>query len=309
MRLDSAGRPRWQRRPGGPRRDAALAVAATEDEGCVAAGYEHDGKRLWIFKLDARGAPAWSKPIPAGHSGRATAIAELREGGFAVAAHAKTAPDKPERAFVLRIDGKGDVKWSRYTGTGESAASDLKPTRDGGYIVVGIGRSSGKDPMSLWAAKIDANGYTVWERRLPAAGAPLAPRVQIAPDGDYLIAATMGADNLRLVRLSSRGETIWDQKHAGEARRLAGMVVGPGGIVLAGDSGERPSKHELWLAQFDLKGRRVQESRVGGGPADRAAALTELKDGRLLIAGTAEFDASRRGAGLVYVGRDRQLAR
>ncbi len=313
VRLDAAGQVLWQRRPGGARRDAALAVAASADHGCVAAGYDQDATRLTILKLDARGNQAWIRAVPVGERGRATAIVELRDGGFAVAAHHKAGTDKPERAFVLRLSRAGEIKWSRYAGTGESVASDIHQTADNHFVVAGLGRASAQDKMVLWLVRVGGDGRTLWERRFAGAGAPLVgPHVQPARGGDFIVAASVrGAGShetaIGLLRISGQGNTIWQRHHASsEPRRIGGMIVVRGGIVLAGDSGDRAARPELWLARFDSDGNPVGENRFAASAADRLAAVAELKDGRLLLAGTAEFDApSRRGAGMIFVARER----
>ncbi len=303
-RLDGAGQALWQRRIGGPRGDAALALAASSDHGCIAAGYSQDATQLSIFKIDARGHQAWNRAVPVGDRGRATAIVALRGGGFAVAAHHKTAPSQPQRAFVLRLNAGGEIKWSKYIGSGESVASDIRQTADDGIVIAGLGRLSRHEAMRLWLIRVASDGQTVWERRIASSAGSLGPYVQPQRGGDFTLAAGMpGA--IRLLRISSQGDTVWERRHASESRRVAGMIGIRGGVVLAGDSGERATRPELWLAQFDDDGRPVHENRFRASSADRLAAIAELKDGRWLLAGTAEFDSpARRGAGMIFVTRE-----
>jgi hypothetical protein len=317
VRTDSDGAVRWQRSPGGPKRDGALAVTASGDGGCVAAGYDSDEARLWIFKLDAKGVLAWSRTVPAGHSGRAVAIIRARDGGYAVAAHAKTGAHKPDRAFVLRLSPRGEIKWSKFAGKGESRAADLRETRDGGFVVAGVARERDDPRLALWAARLDRNGRTIWEEHFNGPGAPEAVRIEVARGREFILAVTMTgpkpaagdaapASALRLLRLSEDGDAIWDRRHA-SARRVAGLVLIKNGILVAGDSGDETP--ELWLAQFDAQGRAVRESRLPAAKGDRAAALAELANGRLAIVGTAALDtAAQRGAGVIFLDRDRQLA-
>jgi hypothetical protein len=318
LRVDAEGKLLWQRRPGGPRRDGALAVSASGDGGCVAVGFDSDETRLWIFKLDAKGVLAWNRAIPAGHSGRAVAIVPTRDGGYAVAAHARPETDKPDRAFVLRLNAQGEIKWSKYAGRSESRAMDLRETPDGGFVVVGTGREQGYPRMALWAARLDRNGQLRWEEHYDGPGSPASARVEVARGREFIIAATMTgpmpaagdtpSSSLRLLRIADDGEVIWDRRHATVPRRVAGLVLVRGGILVAGDSGPDSAAPELWLAQFDPQGRHQRESRLPAAKGDRAAALAELGDGRLVLAGTAEIEGTaRRGAGLIFVDRDRNL--
>jgi hypothetical protein len=315
VRLDAGGTLRWQRRPGGPKRDAALATTADGDGGCVAAGYDNDENRLWIFRLDASGAMGWNRTIQTGHSGRAVAIVRTADGGFAVAAHAKAAPGRPDRAFVLRLSPRGDIKWSRYVGDGESLPTDLREMRDGGFVVAGMARERGNAQLALWVGRMDRKGHTLWEQHFGGPGTPAGAHIDIARGDELVVAATMldgsvHAVALRLMRISAGGKVLWDRRIGDGVRRAAGMILVRGGILVAGDSGtEGGQAPELWLAQFDAGGRTLKESRLPMAKGDRAAALIELRNGRLVLAGTAEQDAGkRRGAGLIFVDRDRQLA-
>ncbi|MBL8662368.1 MAG: FHA domain-containing protein [Candidatus Odyssella sp.] len=317
LRTDGDGTVRWQRRPGGPGRDGALAVTASGDGGCTVAGFDSDEKRLWIFKLDAKGVLTWSRTVPVGHSGRAVAIVRARDGGYGVAAHARLGADKPDRAFVLRLSPGGEIKWSKFAGKGESRAADLRETADGGFVVAGTARERGDARLALWAARLDRSGRTVWEQHFAGAGTPDAVRVEVARGRDFVVAATMTgpkpaagdappAAALRLLRIAGDGDVVWDRRHAAP-RRVAGLVLIRGGILVAGDAGD--AAPELWLAQFDAQGRAARESRLPAAPGDRAAALAELGNGRLALVGTAALGtAARRGAGFIFLDRDRQLA-
>ena len=317
IKTDAEGQVRWQRRPGGPKRDGALAVTAAGDGGCVAAGYDSDETRLWIFKLDAKGVLAWTRAVPAGHTGRAVAIVRTRDGGYAVAANAKAGAGKPDRAFVLRLSSKGEIRWSKYAGRGESRAADLRETPDGGFVVAGMARERGNPRLALWAARLDRKGRLRWEEHFGGPGMPASVRVDVARGREFIIAATMAAPQsapgdgsppaaLRLMRIAADGDTIWDRRYP-SARRVAGLVLIRGGIIVAGDTGE--AAPELWLAQFDVHGRGIRESRLPAAKGDRAAALAELGKGRLVLVGTAALDtAAQRGAGLIFLDRDRQLA-
>jgi hypothetical protein len=319
VRLETDGKLRWQRRPGGPKRDGALAVAASPDGGCVAAGYDMDETRLWIFKLDAKGVVAWNRVIPAGHSGRAVAIVPTRDGGFAVAAHAKPAAERPERAFVLRLTGRGEVRWSKYASEGESRAADLREMPDGGFVVAGMARPREGARLGVWAARLDARGGPLWEEIYGGPGTPADARIEVALGREFVIAATMMgpvaaagdavSPSLRLLRIGGEGELLWDRRFAEAPRRVAGLVLVRGGILVAGDAGPESAAPGLWLAQLDAQGGNLRESRLPAGKGDRAAALVELGDGRLALVGTADLGiAGQRGAGLIVVDRDRALA-
>jgi hypothetical protein len=240
-----------------------------------------------------------------------------RDGGYAVAAHAKTGAGKPDRAFVLRLSPHGEIRWSKFAGKGESRAADLRETRDGGFVVAGVARERDDPRLALWAARLDHRGHTVWEEHFGGPGVPESIRVAVAKGREFILAATMAGPKpaagettpgatLRLLRISGDGDAIWDRRHA-SPRRVAGLVLIRNGILVAGDTGEDAPL--LWLTQFDVQGRVMRESRLPAAKGDRAAALAELGNGRLVLVGTAALDtAAQRGAGFIFLDRDRQLA-
>src|SRR5262249_38277602 len=158
------------------------------------------------------------------------------------------------------------------------------------------------------AARLDRQGHTRWEEHFAGPGTPDSVRVEVARGREFIIAASMnGATSapadaasgsaLRLLRVSEDGDALWDRRHSGTPRHVAGGVLGRGASLGAGDAGgEWP---ELGLAQFAAQGRAVRESRLPASKGDRAAALADLGNGRFVLAGTAALEgASRRGAGL-----------
>jgi hypothetical protein len=310
-RVDAAGRPIWQRAAGGSRRDAALAVAPTADGGCIAAGHDSADAMLWIARYDAKGKEAWSKAIPAGHAGRATAIVALRDGDFALAGYARGTALEVERAFAMRLAANGTTKWSKHVTPGESQATDLREGKDGEIVVAGTGTRAGGDRAVLWATKIDARGQPIWHRQIGGVGRPAHVQLRMARGEEAIVAATMQGPQpaagdappltLRVLRLSRRGAVLWDRRLGDAPRRLAGFVLQTGRIVIAGDAGADAEKPELWLARLDANGRVLHEDRMAAARGDAAAALAELRDGRLVLAGTADLDpAGKRGAGLLY---------
>ncbi len=310
LRVDAQGRTLWQKAPAGMHHDAALAVVQASDGGCVAAGHMGDETQLWLARFDAQGREIWNKTIPAGYTGRATSIVALRDGDYAIAAYARPSALDVDRAFVLRIAANGAIKWSKYVAAGETQALDLRETKDGELVVAGTGQRG--ERAYLWATRLNGRGDIGWHKQFGGVGRPSKVQLRMARgDEPVLAAAVLGPQpagtnaaplvTLRLLRLNQRGGVVWDRRLADAPRRMAGIVLLAGMIVVAGDAGENAEKPELWLARLDASGRLLREDRVAAGRGDLAAALAELKGGRLALAGTADLDSpGKRGAGLLF---------
>jgi hypothetical protein len=316
LRLDEQGRTLWQRRPGGPRRDAATAVAASPDGGCVAAGYADDETKIWISRLGPSGQQVWEKTLTAGARARAGAIVRLREGGYVIAATAHQSAAGPSHAVLIRISADGVLRWNKVLAAPESALGDVREAPGGGLYTAGWGRAKSGDPHGLWVTRLDKNGKILWQRLLALDGAPLSAFVRPAADGTAFVAASSdtGASQsgaaLRIVRLGPRGETLWDRAEAvAGSRRAAGAVLLKGGFAVAGDGGPG-GKPEIWLARFDAAGTLQQHERFAANGQDRAGGLAALRDGRLLLAGTAEIgQGGLRGAGLRFLDKQETAER
>ena len=68
----------------------------------------------------------------------ANSIQQTSDGGYIVAGETMSFGAGGSDAWVLKLDGNGNVQWQKtYGGTGNDYANSIQQTSDGGYIVAG----------------------------------------------------------------------------------------------------------------------------------------------------------------------------
>ena len=262
VKLDASGAPQWQKLVGCfelPPGSYSLGVSLqqTADGGYVLGGGTIgcgsgtlcpflSGRQCGLVeKLDAAGDVVWSRVYASGADDAESTINQIRQtgdGGF-VAAGSFRAPGSVTGAWILRLDGSGNVQWQRKLGPGGPSGgrehtpvylNAVRPTADGGYVAAGERYSYARRPegdTGVLVVKLDANGDVSWQRgfdSLDAGGAPTASEhalsiIQTA-EGGYLVAGnwvsatgpgTCCTGGL-LLKLDANGDSRWQKAyHAG----------------------------------------------------------------------------------------------
>lgn len=123
-------------------------IKPTSDGGAVIVGTTSMEEKFpsadtWIVKLDSEANVAWMKIIRSyGRYDGAFDVAQTSDGGYVVAGYSQ-AYQTPEMNFdnfcMLRLDGNGDVLWTRlWGGPDNDDAYSVIPTSDGGFVLAGF---------------------------------------------------------------------------------------------------------------------------------------------------------------------------
>ena len=171
--------------------DGALVVAGTQ----VGAGDGID--RLLVFELDALGAVSWQNSYSSTDLGLPgiSSIGAAGDGGSLLAG----------AGFVLKLGHDGTPEWARsYPSVG---CSGIRPTSDGGSIVVGTVPSNGSDMAVI---KLGANGDIEWQKAFGGPFQETGSAVVQTTGGDFAIAGVTssfgaGLQDLCVVRFSAGG--------------------------------------------------------------------------------------------------------
>ena len=254
-KLDAAGNTEWQRAIGGRaavtserHRDFDL-VRPTADGGTIAAGRAYDrntdapaptptGVDLWVAKHNAAGQVEWQR--------------ELDSGAW------------PGRAFAGPAFGRGE--------SADDTASDVRVLPDGGYVVAGTSTANvvdadtsrvSVDAVSVFAARLDAQGQVLWQRRfVDEYGYTSRPLVTATSDNGAVLAFVGtfdGRPRLRILRLDAAGNPAWQvDEETGDA--YAALQTQDLGLVIAYDAFGSYSR----LLRLDSGGRVVWRHDVDG---------------------------------------------
>lgn len=93
----------------------------------------------------------------------------------------------PQDIWVIKTNPMGQEIWSQtYGGSSYDRGADIKPTPDGGYILLGMTSSYGVGNYDAWLLKLDREGQVEWNHTYGAFHNDYGYRIQVLEDG-YVI--------------------------------------------------------------------------------------------------------------------------
>jgi hypothetical protein len=227
-------------------------------------------------------------------TGFASAVVGTPDGGAVV-----VGTDDPfeGRALAVRVDGDGEVMWTRTLApVGEHAEyDDVAIAEDGAVWVAGFRgwQSSIAFSRSMVVERLDdATGEVLWAEpgiQLDGFVAPSHDVFAILAIADGVLVAGQEADPKGVThpmvrRYAADGSILWSGSAADEGRvhdlaRVGDSVLAVGTRFEAGDESQLIGP---WAALFDLDGEFVASPDVPGGSADLLLALS-LEQGVLAL--------------------------
>jgi len=247
-KLDVDGNFLWKRTLDAGGDDHLLAAGALADGGVVLAGVTDAASGgdddAWVVRLDAAGSVVWRRRYDGDGSDRARSIQQTPDGGFIVAGASNSFPPGRDRAFVLKLDGSGQIVWQRVYGPRDLAAEarSVRPTRDGGYIVVGAEGPSPPVPGNLWSLlvfRVDGSGSLSWVKTFDTStAAEAADSVWETADGGYFIGteetSAAGIAVAGILRVNASGIPLWHRQYQRLSSAAAIEQTVDGGFIAAG---------------------------------------------------------------------------
>jgi hypothetical protein len=196
------------------------------------------------------------------------------------------------------------MSWQKSLGgSDDDYANSIRPTSDGGSIVVGYsssndvdvsGNHGGKD---YWIAKLTSSGIISWQKSLGGSSDDYAYDVQQTTDGGYIVAGkSMSTDgdvvgnngqyDAWVVKLNSTGSILWKKSIGGLNDDGAKSIqqTADGGYVLAGFTTLNGS-YDYWVVKLNNLGNVVWQNSMGGSDYDGANCVNQTSDGGFIIAG------------------------
>ena len=302
--------PEWVVTLGGDGDDFAHAVALTADGGYVIAGetrtYGAGAKDGWLVKLNSLGTEVWSRTYGGANNDILFDVQLTADGGFVLAGETGSlgTSGAPESNFwLIKVDSDGFEEWQRKygnpggtpssSGSESGSARAVRPTGDGGYILVG--KSTGVSGDAIRAVKTDSDGAVQWDSELASSAGGVAYDVIETSSGSFVVAGNSNTDetgsDALLIELDSEGDTVWSRSYGGgyndEARSLA--LTDDGGYALGGFTWSHGAGlSDFWLVKTGDQGELQWQRSFGGVPRDAAHSVAQTGDGGFALAGWSE---------------------
>lgn len=242
-----------------------------------------------------------------------------------------------------------DILWEKTVG-GKHAEYlfDAIPTPDYGFILVGSSLSTQSGDVEkktngdfdYFISKLDEKGNTEWVQTLGGDGVDMLHSINRTFDGGYIVAGTsrsglsgdkisasMGQDDLWLLKMDMKGNIQWQKTLGGLADEKVAVVLPSleGGYIIAGSSasdtyipvlkeGEATDANlitktdknrgnlDYWVLKLDASGTVLWQKTIGGKYVDQLRTVVELEDQSIVVGGIsnspmgADKEAEAKGA-------------
>jgi len=304
----------WEKSFGGRGYDRVNAMASLADGGLALAGLSRSSSGGWrdaeILKLDQDGELVWQRRFELDGLNELNSIVERVDGGLVAAGETSRGAGWND-AWIIKIDGSGNLEWERTVGgSSRDTAKSIVLLTNGGSIVAGATLSKSKGWADAWVFKLDSDGKVQWERKFGGRGEDEANAVIELKDGGYLLAGYTessgegGKDGL-LIRLHSTGDLLWEKTIGGladdEFTSLAEMQNGGYGIA-GWTASKGAGRKDVWILNINESGEVIWERTFGGSRDDSAESLAALASEGLVVAANTKSDgAGRQDAWVIQI--------
>jgi len=164
MKVNSNGIKLWERTYTGPSGDCGKDFLPTKDAGFILLAltttFQGDYD-IWIIKTDSAGNVLWAKIYGWERDEHPHSIRTTPDGGY-ICTGGTWSFGSVQKTFVIKTDSTGDSLWTKIY---EGVARAIRPTLDGGYILIG-NKPSGIN-SKIFLLKLDSQGNEIWCRMYP----------------------------------------------------------------------------------------------------------------------------------------------
>ena len=336
VKTDKNGVLQWQKCYGGSSLEEAMSIMQTGDGGFFISGTGRstdgditaENSGYWIIKTDPAGSILWQKSFGFPWTCELTSADLTTDGGYIVAGFTYSGDGVPGSHggadyWVIKVDSEGSVQWEKaYGGSASDAATSVKQTTDGGYIIAGRSESNDGDVSGnhgfedYWVVKTDSSGEIQWQKSYGGSeddgsyndfqmkNYSISPAIQQTSEGGYIIAGSSASNNgdvsgnhgsmdYWVVKTDVTGNIQWQKCYGGSFADYARSIqqTSDGGFIIAGYS--RVGVNDLGREHYhifktDMAGE-VEWDKVFDKIYSVANSVCQTNDGNYIIAGTSQF--------------------
>lgn len=232
-----------------------------------------------LIKMDNNGNIIWSKKEPLLYLGP---IYNLQNGGFICTGMSGN---------LIKLNSNGNVEWNKnYSGfynngifsTFSSLSSDVQPTFDGGFIIVGSTNLFGSGFNDIYLVKTDSIGNYLWSKTYGSSGNEGAIKIKQTSDGGFIIVGStnsfgVGQYDLYIIKTDSLGNLIWSKTYGGwQTDNAHDIIIVNDGYVISGVTMSW-NYYNLFALKINDQGDKIWENSYG-----------DENDGKAIVLNTTE---------------------
>lgn len=328
VKMAASGDFEWQKSLGSSANEGGAYVKQTTDGGYIVLGgatYDggdvsgtHGNNDAWVVKLSASGNIQWQKALGGTGEEHGRSISQAPDGGYIVGIYTWSADGEITGqhgnvdAWIVKLSAAGNIQWQKALGgSHQDTVYDIRPTADGGYIMIGDTWSSDGDVVAndgmgdVWVVKLSAAGLIEWQKTYGGSSGDWGRNIQQTIDGGYIFAAGTrsndgdvtgyhGNEDFWIVKISSSGTLQWQKTFGGSSYEEINTIsqTANGGYIVAGythsNDDDVTANHgvsDAWIVKLSASGALVWQKTLGGSSLDDARCIRPTADGGYIMAG------------------------
>ena len=299
VKLDFTGNKIWQKNFGYGNSDLLTSIAAVPAGGYVLAG-RTDSKGagamdFWIIKIDEAGNLLWEKTYGGTFEDKAENIFITKSGDLIVSGSQMTVSASYIDAWVLKLNSEGEKIWDKKIGGHFRCYAQAAAELNGHYIIAGYFQPLGDDKYKENKARLtalDQNGNVVWDKIFGGEKADefasilTSPKNEIAVCGYTSSKGKNESEDMWLLKLNEKGETIWEQTFGDIGKDKASCILSSDeGLVICGSTDSRETNSEdVAVVKFSDSGKLLWSTSVKSELNENPQAAVSTADGGLVVA-------------------------
>ncbi len=169
---------------------------------------EQDG---CVVRIDEKGTLLWKTTIDRTGIEKLFSATRTDDDDFVLAGLASSIDATNLDAWIIKLDGKGNVLWNMTYGSAkDDVARGVAPLGNDSYVVCGYTDSMGEGDYDFWILKLNGSGKVIWSRTFGGLGSDKAYAVATQNNDCIVVGDTqsLGAGNSDawIVKVNSCGE-------------------------------------------------------------------------------------------------------
>jgi hypothetical protein len=273
------------------------AICMSPENGFIVAGNFNDVPYAYPFvlKFDSLGNLNWSNIYNSTGYAVLRSVQPVGSEGYILTGFKCSDPyPHSDSALLVRINSNGDILWSRtYGGSNPERAWSVKPTSDGGFIVVGWTESFGNGASDFYIIKTDANGDSIWTKTYGSEWADEGRDILVTGDGGYVFSGKRSISQSEakhyLMKLNSQGDSIWAHSYVDIGVYTITHSIthtSDGGYALIGYHPYSQYNRYVDIIKTDAEGDSLWSKRFTNQPINfYGRAIIQAQDGSYFLCG------------------------